>query len=165
MAIRDKMDKKLNLKKTYSTYSTSLLKCFLLLFYAVFLVLACAVDNGLEDSGVENSGSEDGGVEDTGVYRSGEYIASAESVGGPMWVVVEFTAWAIASVRVTNHGDSIDRTEVTQALETIPAAIVAAQSPEVDVISGATITSRRIMDVVNDCIVQAKIPEQVTDNG
>jgi fumarate reductase flavoprotein subunit len=106
------------------------------------LLLGCAVDGG--------------GSEDAAVYRSGEYTASAESVGGPLWVAVSFTAQAIVSVRVADHNDTVSRPEVALALETVPLAIVASQSPEVDVVAGATVTSRRIMDAVKDCVAQAK---------
>jgi uncharacterized protein with FMN-binding domain len=122
------------------------------LLLTALLLAGCALDGGGLDNG--------GGLEDDARYKSGEYTASAESVGGPLWVAVSFTANAIGSVAVTSHNDTIDRPEVARALDAIPQAIVAAQSPEVDVVTMATITSRRIMDAVKDCIAQAKIERE-----
>ncbi|MBP3700995.1 MAG: FMN-binding protein, partial [Lachnospiraceae bacterium] len=45
------------------------------------------------------------------------------------------------------------------ALEQIPAAIVAAQSTDVDVVAGASFASRAIMTAVDDCLVQAGLKE------
>jgi uncharacterized protein with FMN-binding domain len=113
--------------------------------FAALLLSGCAMEGAREDGGG-----------DAAVYRSGEYTASAESVGGPLQVAVSFTDQAIASARVVSHNDTVQRPEVAQALETVPAAIVAAQSPEVDVVAGATVTSRRIMDAAAECIALAK---------
>ncbi|MDR2784472.1 MAG: FMN-binding protein [Treponema sp.] len=116
---------------------------------AALLLPGCADPYGKPDGGDD--------PEDTAVYRKGEYTGSAESVGGPLRVTVGFSSQAIESVAVTAHNDTASRPEVERALETIPRAIVASQSAEVDVIAGATITSRRIMDAVEACIAQAEI--------
>ena len=43
----------------------------------------------------------------------------------------------------------------TQAIETLPELIVAANGTDVDVVSGATITSDAILSGVADCLAQA----------
>jgi uncharacterized protein with FMN-binding domain len=129
--------------------------------HVVILALAGALLAAPLLSGCADPYGKPGGEEDsegTAVYKKGEYTGSAESVGGPLRVTVSFSSQAIESVIVAAHNDTVSRPEVAQALETIPQAIVASQSAEVDVITGATITSRRIMDAVEECIGQAEIP-------
>jgi uncharacterized protein with FMN-binding domain len=88
-------------------------------------------------------------------YTPGTYTGSAISYGGTLVLSVDFSADAITGVTITEHHDSIGRRAVQSALEQIPAAIVNQQSLDVDVVSGATVTSRRIMDAVKDCVLQA----------
>lgn len=74
----------------------------------------------------------------------------------------------ILKVSVTLEGEKITAVEVIEeeetpgiagpALEEIPAAIVAANSAEVDVISGATVTCEAIMYAVNNALDPEKYP-------
>ena len=73
---------------------------------------------------------------------------------------------SVVTARVTMDGDAIAQVEVlggsetprigSIAIEQIPAAIVEAQSTEVDVVAGATRTSRGIIAAVNDALTQAE---------
>ena len=68
-------------------------------------------------------------------------------------------------VTVTVAGGKVSAVEVgennetkgigTQAIETLPELIVAANGTDVDVVSGATITSDAILSGVADCLAQA----------
>lgn len=69
-------------------------------------------------------------------------------------------------VKVTMDGDKIAKIEVLEQNETvgisdpafaqIPDAIIAAQSTDVDTVSGATITSKALIEAVNDALSQIK---------
>ena len=69
-------------------------------------------------------------------------------------------------VRVTMDGDKIANVEIMKqaetagtadpALETIPQAIVDANSTDVDTVSGATVTSKAIIEAVNDALSKVK---------
>ncbi|MBS7301395.1 MAG: FMN-binding protein, partial [Eubacteriales bacterium] len=68
--------------------------------------------------------------------------------------------------RVTMDGDKIANVEVVaqnetegigdKAIEAIPAAIVAANSADVDVVASATVTSKAIIAAVKDALSQVK---------
>ena len=58
----------------------------------------------------------------------------------------------IAAVEVLSNSETIEIAGT--ALEQIPAAIVEANSPDVDVVSGATYTSNGIINAVKDALGQ-----------
>ena len=93
-----------------------------------------AVKNALE-----NAGSAGG---------SGGLTGTAEGFAGPITVEVTMDGDTITGVTVTSNSESAPGT----ALEDIPAAIVAANSPDVDVVAGATYTSNGIINAVKDAI-------------
>ena len=83
----------------------------------------------------------------------GDYTATVDGQSGPMTVQVTITDGKIAAVTITEQAET--ESIAAEALEKIPAAIVEANSADVDVQSGATLTSNRIMDAVADCLQQA----------
>ena len=89
----------------------------------------------------------------TKALKDGEYTATVDGQNGPMVVKVVIAGGVIASVTVESHNE----TEAIAAapLASVPAAIVAANNPTVDVVAGATLTSNRIMDAVAQCLEQA----------
>ncbi len=70
------------------------------------------------------------------------------------------------ALKVTMNGDKIAAIDIvsqqetqgvgSKAIDALPAAIIEAQSTEVDAISGATVTSTAIKDAVNQALAQAK---------
>jgi uncharacterized protein with FMN-binding domain len=90
------------------------------------------------------------------VYKPGYYWSVGKLWGGETVVGTEFSAYAILSVEIIDYYDDAERPQVALALETLPAAIVAADSPEVDGVTGATYTSDRIKDAVRQNMEQAK---------
>ncbi len=83
----------------------------------------------------------------------GEYEATVDGQEGPMTVKVTITEGKIANVTIAENHET--QAIAAGALEKIPAAIVEANAPDVDSISGATLTSGRIMDAVAACLAQA----------
>ena len=59
----------------------------------------------------------------------------------------------IASVEVTENNET--PSVAAAALETVPAKIVETNSVDVDGVTGATLTSGRIMKAVAECLTQA----------
>lgn len=94
-------------------------------------------------------------VEASDTYVPDLYTGSVISYGGVLSVITTFSANAIIAVKVTEHHDTPLRSQVQQALTAIPQAIVASNSFDVEVVSGASVTSRRIMDAVAVCSEQA----------
>ena len=71
-------------------------------------------------------------------------------MGGEVVVKVTMDGDAIAAVEVIQHGETVGIGD--KAIDTIPGAIVAAQSSDVDSVSGATVTSKAIMDAVKNAV-------------
>ncbi|MCI9402438.1 MAG: FAD-dependent oxidoreductase [Oscillospiraceae bacterium] len=93
-------------------------------------------------------------AEEDGVYTAGEYTASAQGMGGQVPVTVTFSANEITKVEIGEHNETPGISD--PAIEQLPDAIVKAQSADVDVVSGATVTSTAIIEAVKSCIAQAK---------
>ena len=83
----------------------------------------------------------------------GTFTATAIGYTGPLTVEVKTSATAITGVRVLNH---IDTPGISDwAIAAIPARIVEHQSIAVDIVTGVTMTSRAILNAVEDCLRQA----------
>jgi fumarate reductase flavoprotein subunit len=96
------------------------------------------------------------------VYTPGVYTGEAPSYGGVLKVRSEFSGTAIVSVQIIEHYDTRTRPAVSDALRIIPQRIAIKGSAGVDTVSGATITSNRILDAVEDCAEQARITKKDT---
>ena len=83
----------------------------------------------------------------------GEYTATVDGQEGPMTVVVTITDGKIAGVEITENAET--EAVAGAALESLPGAIVAANSVDVDGVSGATLTSNRIKKAVTQCLEEA----------
>ncbi|MGN0775831.1 MAG: C-GCAxxG-C-C family (seleno)protein [Candidatus Ventricola sp.] len=79
-----------------------------------------------------------------------EYIGEANGFGGPIKVKVTMDGDKIAKIDVLSHGDTPGICD--KAFNTIPQAIIDAQSTQVDVASGATFSSQGIMAAVEDAL-------------
>ena len=89
------------------------------------------------------------------ILAEGEYLGVSHSgMGGDLYVKVTMDGDTIAKVEVVDHKETDGISD--PAISQIPDAIVAANSAEVDSISGATITSNAIKEAVSDALNQAK---------
>lgn len=86
-------------------------------------------------------------------YTPGKYEAAADGFGGAVTVCVEVNETAILGV--TAHGDHETDGIGSTAIEKLPAAILSAQSAQVDGISGATVTSDAIKSAANAALMAA----------
>lgn len=95
-----------------------------------------------------------------GIYKPGTYSAKAAGIGDVV-VTMTFDANKITDVvlDVSHETPSIGQA----AAETLKKSLMAAQSAEIDVVSGASITSRAMHQAAAKCIAQAKgeIPVEV----
>jgi fumarate reductase flavoprotein subunit len=103
----------------------------------------------------------------TALYTAGTYEASALGNNGDIIVSVTFSDDMIEKVEVTKHQETSGIAD--PALERIPQAIVDNQSLAIDAVSGATMTSKGILEAVEKAVVQAngdvaKLKEKVTAN-
>lgn len=84
-----------------------------------------------------------------------EFIGISENaMGGKLVVKVTMDGEKIAAVEVLEQKETAGLAD--PALANVPAAIVAANSTEVDTVAGATITSKAIIEAVNNALSQIK---------
>ena len=83
----------------------------------------------------------------------GEYEASVEGQEGKMIVKTTITDGKINNVEIVEQHETAGVADA--ALETLPQAIVEANSVDIDAVSGASLTSGRIQQAVVDCLKQA----------
>jgi fumarate reductase flavoprotein subunit len=86
-------------------------------------------------------------------YKAGSYSVKAEGHNGPITVEVSFSDTAITGVKIVSANDTPGVSDA--AIEQLPKRIVSAQSASVDTVSGATDTSKAIIDAVKQAIALA----------
>jgi len=89
----------------------------------------------------------------TKALKDGEYTAEVEGQEGPMTVKTTVKDGKIAAVEVVSNNET--PSIAGPAMESVPQAIVDGNTCDVDAVSGATLTSNRIMDAVALCLEQA----------
>lgn len=89
-----------------------------------------------------------------GIYNAGTYTASAAGKNGDVTVEVTVSDTAITDVKITAQAETEGIAD--DALKNIPAAIVEANSTDVDGATGATITSDAIKAAVDAALAEAK---------
>jgi len=109
-----------------------------------------AVQNALEEAGIELGEIEDEDVgEDAEESRVVEGIG--EGYGGDIVVEVELGPGdEIKAINIIDHNETDGFAD--PAFEEIPAAIIDAQSTDVDIVTGVTMTSEGIIEAVNSAL-------------
>jgi len=129
---------------------------------------------------VQNLSFEDGGVastvpvitpltttstDDALILADGTYSGEATGYRAGLQVSVDVVDGAIADIVVTDHNE-VNSKYYAEPIETIPKAIIEAQTTDVDTVSGATFTSVGIINAVNDALsdalVSGTLPETQT---
>jgi uncharacterized protein with FMN-binding domain len=111
------------------------------------------VEESNKETAKEEVKTEDKAAPEVVSYKDGTY----EGVGEGMHtikVAVEVAGGKIAKVEIKEHEESKGVAE--PALEKIPAAIVEKNSPDVEVVSGATLASEGIINAVKNALEAAK---------
>ena len=88
-----------------------------------------------------------------GKYTAGTYTGKATGFGGEVTVTLTVSEKAITDVKIV--GDAETAGIGGAALETLAAAIKEANSAEVDVVAGATVTSNAVIAAATDALNQA----------
>lgn len=91
-----------------------------------------------------------------GEFTDGIYSGSAMGYGNNLTVEVVLQDNTITSISIVSHNERNSR-YYQKAFNSIPEAIIAAQSLDVDSVSGATFTSVGIVNAVNDALSDALV--------
>lgn len=86
--------------------------------------------------------------------NDGTYTATVDGQEGPLTIEVTIEGGKIAQVTVVENHET--PTIGGTALEQLPSLIVESNSIAVEAVSGATLTSMRVIDAVTDCLEQAQ---------
>ena len=89
----------------------------------------------------------------TGKYKPGTYTASAKGIASDVTVTMTFDETSITDVKVDASGETPDIGG--KAADTLAQSILDAQGIDIDMVSGATVTSTAALKAAADCIQQA----------
>lgn len=117
------------------------------------LLLAGAVALGLAACGAPGAGESPKPTAPAGLFTPGTYTGKAAGMNGDVAVEVTFDSDKITVVTVGEHRETPGISD--PAIDQMPGAIVAAQSTQIDTVSGATVTSKAILGAVDAAIVLA----------
>ncbi|WP_440894830.1 FMN-binding protein [Amphibacillus sp. Q70] len=112
--------------------------------------IMAAVNNALGSSSASGTESEDNETDPDVAYEDGTYTGSADGFNEPIEVEVTVENGEIASVTILDHSETEDISD--PAFDEVPDAIVESNSPDVDIASGATVTSEAIMAAVSNAL-------------
>jgi fumarate reductase flavoprotein subunit len=101
----------------------------------------------------EPAESNDAANETETLFKSGTYTGISKGRNGPIVVQIDFSDDTIDDVRVISHRETYNVGDVP--IKTYPKIIVENQSLDVDIVSGATISSVAFMEAVNQCVKEA----------
>lgn len=114
---------------------------------ALFLTMAMAL------CCLTGCGGETAKTPEEGKFTPGTYEGVGKGNNGEVKVSVTFSADAITDIKITDHQETPGLSD--PAIERIPAAIKDNQSLAVDAVSGATNTSKAILEAVTACVTAA----------
>lgn len=89
-----------------------------------------------------------------GIYTPGTYSATSKGISSDVTVTMTFDGSSITDVRIDVSGETAGFG--ADAGEELTSQLMAAQSAEIDGVSGSTITSDAVKDAAANCIAQAK---------
>ena len=139
------MKERETMKKTKISGFVSLILVVALMFAVVFGVKNIAIPApAAPAAGTAIEGAVDG-----------TYTSTTKGFGGEITAEVTISGGVIADVQVSGPNETEGLGSV--AVEKLPGAILAAQSLNVDAVSGASVSSAAIIAAVDDCLAQAGI--------
>ncbi|MCQ2508854.1 MAG: flavocytochrome c [Lachnospiraceae bacterium] len=133
------------MKKTKISGFVSLILVVALMFAVVF---------GVKNIATPAPAAPAGGTAIEGAV-DGTYTSTTKGFGGDITAEVTIAGGMIADVQVTGPNETEGLGSV--AVEKLPGAILAAQSLNIDTVSGASVSSGAIIAAVDDCLAQAGI--------
>ena len=115
------------------------------LFLALFLMIgiSACTQNGKDDTKGADS-----------LFKAGTYVEKVDGHNGEVEVETVFSEDKIDSVKILSHEESPTISDL--AIERVPKDIVEKQSLAVDTVSGATYTSKAILEAVEKAAVKAE---------
>jgi uncharacterized protein with FMN-binding domain len=89
------------------------------------------------------------------IYKAGSYEGNAEGHIGPMKVQIVTDQYEIKEIKILEQQETPVIADIVY--EKIPDRIIKANSPEVEVVAGATYTSNGLIKAIKDGLNKAKV--------
>lgn len=89
----------------------------------------------------------------SGLFKAGTYATEVNGYGGIIKVKTTFTDKEIEKIEVVENSETVGIGSI--AIEKLPSDIVEAQSLGVDMVSGATVTSKALIEAVSKAVEEA----------
>lgn len=90
----------------------------------------------------------------TSLWKDGTYSGKGEGVHGDIQLDVVIKGGKIDKINITSQDETSGVGEV--AVEKVPVKIIEKQSPDVEAVAGATVSSKAIMEAVKQALEKAK---------
>lgn len=110
-------------------------------------------DSSMGDNNSNTNNSSSNTV--SGLFKDGTYTGVGRGFKPGLTVSVTVKSGKIANIEIVSHHES--RGYYEEPFDIVPKEIIESQSTEVDSVSGATRSSRGIMEAVNNALSQAKM--------
>lgn len=101
-------------------------------------------------------------IEEPAAYRDGTYYGTGTGFGGTMKVCVVVSGGKIASIDIMENSDT---PSYLSSASSLISTIISTQSTNVDTVSGATYSSRGIIEAVRSALSQAAVNGSSSTNG
>tara|TARA_B100000614_G_scaffold235914_1_gene233089 strand:- start:116 stop:502 length:387 start_codon:yes stop_codon:yes gene_type:complete len=95
-------------------------------------------------------------------WADGSFSGTGEGVHGPVDVSVSIDGGRIADITIVSENETEGVSDI--ALEELPAAMIEAQSTDVDDVTGATVTSTAIKTAVDQALSSSVAQKSETEN-
>lgn len=93
------------------------------------------------------------------IYNEGEYIGIGNGYHSDIKVKIKTDKYRILSIEILEHQEMPVISEIV--FMDIPHRVVRKNSTEIDLVSGATFTSKGLLEAIDDALIEAKIkPEE-----
>ncbi|MCB2288178.1 FMN-binding protein [Clostridium sp. CS001] len=92
------------------------------------------------------------------IYNAGSYEGNAEGHIGPIKVQIVTDQYEIKEIKILEQQETPVIADIVY--EKIPARIIKANSPNVEVVAGATYTSNGLIHAISDGLSKAKVEKQ-----
>ena len=89
------------------------------------------------------------------IYKSGTYVGNAEGHIGPIKIEIQTDEYEIKEIKILEQQETPVIADIVY--EKIPAKVMKANSPEVEVVAGATYTSNGLIEAIKDGLNKARI--------
>lgn len=91
------------------------------------------------------------------LYNKGSYKGVGEGHHGPIKVEVVTDEYTIMDIKIIEQQETPVLSDIV--FEKIPERVIKKNSPDVDVVAGATFTSEALLEAVEDALEKAKVHE------